>query len=59
MVSDGVSDGPTDKMKITDMVGLSGEIPAKELADRILAKASEIKGKGDDMSALVIKIKSA
>lgn len=59
MVSDGVADGPTDKVKIQDIIGIEGSLNAETLANRILSKASEIKGQSDDMTALVIKIKSA
>lgn len=59
MVSDGVSEGPQDSFKVSDVLGLFGTLTAKELADRILSRAIEQKGRKDDMSAMVIKIKKA
>ena len=59
MVSDGVASGPTDKVRITDVIGLASELSPKELADAIIKKALSVNGSCDDMSAVVIKIHSA
>ena len=59
MVSDGIADGIDDKMQLPDLIGIEGSLDLNSLANRIISKAKEIKGKSDDMSALVIKIKSA
>ena len=59
MVSDGiVSDSSEDDSGLCDVIGLSCDISARELADRILGYAVDRKGKTDDMSALVIKIRN-
>lgn len=59
MVSDGIADGLDDKMRLPDLIGIEGALDSDALASRIISRAKEIKGKNDDMSALVIKIKSA
>ncbi len=59
MVSDGIASSPADAVKIPDILGLSSDLDAKELADKILSKAIELNGKSDDMSALVVKITAA
>ena len=57
MVSDGIAE--TADTGITDVLGLHSDLPAKQLADKILAYAIELNGKNDDMTALVLKIKKA
>ena len=59
MVSDGVASGPTDKVRITDVIGLGAELSPKDLADAIIKKAVSVNGRYDDMSAVVIKIRAA
>ena len=59
MVSDGIASGPQDTVRITDMLGLYGDTEPKALADAILEKAIGLKGRCDDMSAMVIKVKKA
>lgn len=59
MVSDGVAQGPQDKLRLPDLIGISSSLDARELAGRILEKACEVSGKNDDMSVLVVKISKA
>ncbi len=59
MVSDGVATDPNDKPRLTDIIGISASLNARELAERIISKAEEVNGKSDDMSVLVVKISKA
>ena len=59
MVSDGIAEKPDDQTKITDLLGLLCDVTPKELADRIVAHALEVRGRSDDMSAIVIRLKKA
>ena len=59
MVSDGIAESPDNGLRIPDILGLSSELTAKQLADRIIEHAISINGNADDMSAIVIRIKEA
>lgn len=59
MVSDGIAEKPDDQTKLTDLLGLLCDVTPKELADRIVAHALQVRGRSDDMSAIVIRLKKA
>lgn len=59
MVSDGITDGEDNVTYLTDIIGTAIELDAKKLADKLLSKSIELKGRCDDMTVLVIKISAA
>jgi stage II sporulation protein E len=59
MVSDGVSDGDGDTVRLTDFLGLNADMNVNDLAKQIAARAKAVKGDQDDMSVLVIRLSKA
>ena len=59
MVSDGISEGDSDLLRLTDLIGLNADMSVNDLARQIAVRAKSVNGDKDDMSVLVIRLSKA